>query len=481
VQITRDGGKNWTNITPPDLPPFTRISLIEASPHDKGTAFVAGNRYQLGDRSPYVYRTVDYGKSWTNISKGIPADDFVHAVREDPVRAGLLFLGTEKTIYVSFDSGASWRSLRLDLPITPVHGIAIKDNDLLIGTHGRSFYVMENISVLRQLQPEMSTANVHLFTPPSVARRVQPTASIDYFLKKAADKVTIQIVDAAGHEVRSFESAPVDKDKKEESAAEKAREAAGADEDDDDAPAGPRPPKVTTKAGMNRFQWDMRYKGARDFPKMIFWAGGVRGPLALPGTYQVKLTANGDTQTQPLTIVKDPRETEVSDADLQEQFTLALQIRDKVTQANEAVIRIRHLKEQAKARADQAKDAKLTAAAEALSAKLTTIEGEIYQYRNQSNQDPLNFPIKLNNKLAALQNVVESADGKPTRPSYEVFTDLSARLATQVSALEACINGDLRSLNTLVTARKLNPIKDELPPPTPSPSPAAPQGERLWE
>jgi photosystem II stability/assembly factor-like uncharacterized protein len=487
VQITRDGGKNWTNITPPDLPPFTRISLIEASPHDKGTAFLAGNRYQLGDRAPYLYRTADYGNSWTKIITGIPADDFVHAVREDPVRPGLLFVGTEKTIYVSFDNGSSWRSLRLDLPITPVHGIAIKDSDLLIGTHGRSFYVMENISVLRQVRPEFTTANVHLFAPPTVTRRVQQTASIDYYLKKAADKVTIQILDAAGHEVRTFESAPPekekekDKDKKEESAGERTREAAAAEEEDDDAPTGPRPPKVTTKAGMNRLQWDMRHKGARDFPKMIFWAGAIRGPLALPGAYQIKLTANGETQTQPLTIVKDPRLPEVSDADLQEQFTLAVQIRDKVTQANEAVIRIRHLKEQAKARADQAKDAKLTAATEAFATKLTAIEGEIYQYRNQSNQDPLNFPIKLNNKLAALQNVVESADGKPTKPSYDVFTDLSGRLATQLSALDNCLNADLRPLNAQIAAHKLSPIKDELPPPSPTPPPTSPQGERLWE
>jgi photosystem II stability/assembly factor-like uncharacterized protein len=489
VQITRDGGKNWTNITPPDLPPFTRISLIEASPHDKGTAFLAGNRYQLGDRAPYLYRTADYGKSWTKIITGIPADDFVHAVREDPVRPGLLFVGTEKTIYVSFDNGSSWRSLRLDLPITPVHGIAIKDSDLLIGTHGRSFYVMENISVLRQVRPEFTTASVHLFAPPTVTRRVQQTASIDYYLKKAADKVTIQILDAAGHEVRTFESAPPekekekekDKDKKEESAGERTREAAAAEEEDDDAPTGPRPPKVTTKAGMNRLQWDMRHKGARDFPKMIFWAGAIRGPLALPGAYQIKLTANGETQTQPLTIVKDPRPPEVSDADLQEQFTLAVQIRDKVTQANEAVIRIRHLKEQAKARADQAKDAKLTAATEAFATKLTAIEGEIYQYRNQSNQDPLNFPIKLNNKLAALQNVVESADGKPTKPSYDVFTDLSGRLATQLSALDNCLNADLRPLNAQIAAHKLSPIKDELPPPSPTPPPTSPQGERLWE
>jgi photosystem II stability/assembly factor-like uncharacterized protein len=513
VQITRDGGKSWTNITPPDLPPFSRISLIEASPHAAGTAFVAANRYQLGDRGPYVYRTNDYGKNWTKIVTGIPADDFVHAIREDPVRQGLLFVGTEKTLYVSFDNGASWRSLRLDLPVTPVHGIAIKDSDLLIATHGRSFYVMENISVLRQLRPELTTAKVHLFTPPAAARRVQGSVSIDYYLQKAADKVTIQIVDASGREVRTFESVPEKKEKEESDKSDKDKnksenkdikddkdkkdtkntkdtkdtkdkkeEAAGGEEEDDDAPAGPPQPKVTTKAGMNRFQWDMRYKGARDFPKMIFWAGSARGPIALPGTYQVKLIANGDTQTQPLTILKDPRLADVSDADLQEQFTLALQIRDKVTQANEAVIRIRSLKEQAKARADKAKNPALIAAADEFSKKLTAIEGEIYQYRNQSNQDPLNFPIKLNNKLAALQNIVESADGKPTRPSYAVFEDLSARLAAQLSALETSVKTDLPALNKLVAARKLELIKDGVPPPaSPAPSPSAPQGERLWE
>jgi photosystem II stability/assembly factor-like uncharacterized protein len=491
VQITRDGGKSWTNITPPDLPPLTRISLIEASPHEKGTAFVAGNRYQQGDRGPYVYRTQDYGKSWTRIVNGIPADDFVHAIREDTVRPGLLFVGTEKSIYVSFDNGGTWKSLRLDLPITPVHGIAIKDNDLLIGTHGRSFYVMENISVLRQEKPELTTANVHLFAPPSVTRRVQQTASIDYFLKKAADSVTIEIIDPSGREVRKFASVP----EKEEKDGVKKEEGAGAGGDDEDegGPGGPRQPKVTTKAGMNRFPWDLRYNGARDFPKMIMWAGGVRGPLALPGVYQVKLTANGETQTRPLTVLKDPRQPEIADADLQQQFTLALQIRDKVTQANEAVLRIRHLKAQSKERADKAKDAKLTAAADAFATKLTAIEGEIYQYRNQSNQDPLNFPIRLNNKLAALQNIVESADGKPTRPSYEVFEDLSTRLATQLTALDACVKADLPPLNKLVAAKKLAAIKDEVPPPSATAAQSTSQdtdedddadedeGERVWQ
>ncbi len=355
-----------------------------------------------------------------------------------------------------------------------MHGIAIKDNDLLIGTHGRSFYAMENISVLRQEKPELTTAAVHLFAPPTAVRRVQQAASIDYYLKSAAEKVTIQIVDSSGREVRSFASVPEKKEDKDKDKDKKDDTAAAADDDEEGGgPPGGRVPKVTTKAGMNRFNWDMRYAGARDFPKMILWAGNVRGPIALPGTYQVKLTVNGgDPQTQPLTIAKDPRQPQISDADLQQQFTLAMQIRDKVTQADEAVLRIRHLKEQATDRAEHAKDAKLTAAVDAFSTKLTTIEGEIYQYRNQSNQDPLNFPIKLNNKLATLQNIVESADGKPTKQSGDVFADLSAQLDTQLQALDARVKADLPPLNKLVTSRKLAAIKDEVPPPSATAAPS---------
>lgn len=475
VHVTRDGGKNWAKVTPPDLPPFTRISLIEVSPHKPATAYLAGNRYQKGDRSPYIYRTDDYGATWTKIVTGIPSTDFPRAIREDTERAGLLFVGTEQGIYMSFDNGAHWQSLRLELPVTPVHGIAIKDDDLVIGTHGRSFYVLDGIHVLRQLQPELITAKMHLFTPAPAERRVQATAPIDYYLKDAADKVTIEILDASGREVRKFESVPEKKDEKKEGAAE----AAGGGEEEDEGPGPPRPPRVATKAGMNRFQWDMRHAGARDFPGMIMWAGQVRGPVALPGKYQVKLTAAGETRTQPLVIEKDPR-TGVSDADLQAQFTLAQQIRDKVTEANEAVIRIRHLKSQAKERAEKGKDKKLSAAADTFSTTLTGIEGEIYQYRNQSNQDPLNYPIKLNNKIAALQGIVESADGRPTAQAYEVFKELSARLAAQIAKLDTAIATDLPALNKLVAARKLAAIKNELPPPGP-PAPPNPSAERFWE
>jgi photosystem II stability/assembly factor-like uncharacterized protein len=479
VHVTRDGGRTWTKITPPDLPEFARISLIEASPHRPGTAYVAANRYQRGDRSPYVYRTDDYGQTWTKIVGGLPGDDFARAIREDTKRPKLLYLGTEHGIYVSFDDGGHWQSLRLNLPVTPVHGIVVEENDLVIGTHGRAFYVLPNIGVLRQLTPEVTTATLHVFTPADAVRyRPNPIASIwrrsggfgpqtpvvpvDYYLKSDADKVTIEILDGSGTVIRSFTGSAEEEKKR----AEARRSGAGGEEEEFFG-AG-RPPSVGLKKGMNRFVWDLRYEGAASFPGLIMWAANTRGPLAPPGRYQVRVSALGETKTASFGVRKDPRLTEVTDADLQEQFRLAKEINDKVSFANRTVIRIRHLKGQIQDRSDKAKNARLTAAAEALAKKLTDVEGEIYQYRNQSNQDPLNFPIKLNNKLAALQGVVESAEAKPTDQSYAVFKDLSARLDAEVAKLEQILKTDLPAFNKLVVASRLDPVKDEMPKTEPS-------------
>ncbi|HEX6973619.1 MAG TPA: hypothetical protein VF147_04420, partial [Vicinamibacterales bacterium] len=456
VHVTRDGGANWAKVTPPDLPEFTRISLIEASPHDAGTAYLAGNRYQRADRAPYVYKTSDYGKTWTKIVTGIPGDDFARTIREDKVRKGLLFLGTETGIYVSFDDGAHWQSLRLDLPVTPVHGIEIKGNDLVIGTHGRAFYVMDNISVLRQLTRETTNDPVVLFAPADTIRSVQRGVSIDYYLKSAADKVTIDILDAQGATVRTFTGTPPKEGAAQPAAARPA--------DDEEGFRGAPPARVAVKQGMNRFTWDMRYPGARDFQGLIMWAGSTRGPQAPPGRYTVKLTANGVTKTQNFVIRRNEAVKTITDADLQEQFKLAQQISQKLTVANEAVLRIRSLKDQIAERLGKTTDAKIKAAGQSLTDKLTAIEGEIYQYRNRSSQDPLNFPIRLNNKLAALQGVVESGDNKPTDQSYAVFKDLSERLDKQIGALDALVKAELPALNKSLAGKKLDPIKDGVPP-----------------
>jgi photosystem II stability/assembly factor-like uncharacterized protein len=449
VHVTRDGGGNWEKVTPPDLPDFTRISQIEASPHDAGTAYFAGNRYQRADRSPYVYKTTDYGKTWTRIVHGLPSTDFARTIREDKKRKGLLFLGTESGIYVSIDDGAGWQSLRLELPVTPVHGIEVKGNDLVIATHGRSFYVMDDISVLRQVTPSTTNEPVVLFRPSGATRSVSRGVFIDYFLKSAAETLTLDILDAQGSVIRTFKGTPAT------TQPEPAAAAAASGDDDGRPPA----PKVPVKQGVNRFTWDIRYSGARDFPGLIMWAGSVRGPQAPPGKYSVRLTANGVTKTEEFTIARNEAVKTVTDADLQEQFKLAKAINDKVSAANEGVLRIRSVKDQITSRLAKTTDPAIKTAGEPLMEKLTSIEGEIYQYKNRSSQDPLNYPIRLNNKLAALQGLVEIGDYKPTAQSYAVFKELSDRLDKQFGQLDSVFSIDLATFNKLLARKKLEPIR----------------------
>jgi photosystem II stability/assembly factor-like uncharacterized protein len=456
VHVTRDGGATWQKVTPSGLPEFTRISLIDASPHDAGTAYLAGNRYQRADRAPYVYKTADYGKTWTKIVRGVPGDDFPRAIREDPKRRGLLFLGTEAGVYVSFDDGAQWQSLRLELPVTPVHGIQVKGDDLVIGTHGRSFYIMDNISVLRQVSRTTTTEPVVLFDPADAVRSVSRGVFVDYYLKQAGP-VSIEFLDGEGRAVRTFTSAggpaegrgtdpaPPQAEEEEEGGGGRGRGGAVA--------------RVSARAGMNRFTWDMRYPNAKDFPGLIMWAGSTRGPVAPPGRYTVKLTAGGTTKTHEFQIRRNETVASVTDADLQAQFALAKEISAKLTLANEAVIRIRDLKAQIADRVAKAGTDTIKAAGQGLSDKLTDVEGEIYQHRNRSSQDPLNYPIRLNNKLAALQGTVESGDSKPTDQSIAVFKDLSTRLDDQLARLDAVVKRDLAEFNSALVAAKLEAVK----------------------
>lgn len=448
VHVTRDGGAAWRDVTPADLPEFSRVSVIEASPHRPGTAWLAANRYQRADRAPYVFRTDDYGATWTSITAGLPADDFARVIREDPVRDGLLYLGTEHGIHVSLDHGAAWQPLRLNLPVTPVHGIVVEANDLVIGTHGRSFWVLDDIAALRQLTPEVTAAPLHVVTPGVATRRVDTGVPIDYLLGAEAADVRIEMLDAQGQVIRTItREVPVN------------GQADAAAQDAEDS-GGPPPARVTGKAGMNRFLWDMREQAARDFPGLILWGGRLAGPLVVPGRYQARVTAGAHTQSVSFEIVADPR-SGVPVADLQAQYALARRINRRVHEANEAVLRLRHMKRQI---GDRAKGApSLTGPAGTLTTLLTSIEGEIYQYRNQSRQDPLNFPIRLNNKLAALQAVVESGDGAPTAQSLAVFADLAARLDQQLRRLEDAVGRDVAAFNRLLARRKLAPVSTRVP------------------
>ncbi len=452
VFLTRDGGRSWTNVTPKELPEFARISMIEVSPHRPATAYVAAKRYQLDDRAPYIYRTDDYGKTWVQTVNGIAAHDFVQAVREDPVRAELLFAGTEHGIYISFDNGASWRRFNRNLPDAQVSDLVIKDNDLAIATHGRSMYIMDNIGPLRQLKPEMVSAPVVLFKPADATRGLDQGVSFAYYLQKSPQRLTIEILDAQGKVLRTYVST---------ADTTQARPPATSDNDDEEGFSRRRAPRAPLRAGTNRFTWDMRTEGAARFPGLIMWAGGTNGPRVLPGSYTVRITADSLAPvTQSFRIVADARVRGVTNADLQAQHDLAVKVRDRLNAANEAVMMIRGVKGQLDERSKKADDAQLTAAAVQLKDKLSKVEQEIYQVQNQSSQDPLNYPIKLNDKLAGLLGAVEAVPGRPTAQTYEVFTELSGRLDKQLAALNAILNTDLPAFNTQwLQPRGLAPVE----------------------
>jgi photosystem II stability/assembly factor-like uncharacterized protein len=469
VHVTRDGGKTWQNVTPKDAPPFIRINTIEASPTTAGKAYVAGIRYLVdNDRHPYVWRTTDYGATWTKIVTGIPDDDFVRSIREDPARPGLLYAGSEHTVYVSWDDGDHWQRLSQNLPDVQVADLQVAPNDLVIATHGRAFWIMYDIAPLRQLTPQVAQADVHLFDPVDPVRSVDPGVRVFYYLKNNADTVRLEFLDASGNLIRTFTG----------TAADTARRPAPADEFAAFFGGGGEQ-RPSAKAGSHTFTWNLRYPGYTDFEGRIFWAAGNVGPIAVPGRYQVRLRVGNVTQTQDFEVKLDPRlQGRVTVAQLQEQFDLAIKIRDRVSDANEAVIRIRKIKSQVDDRLGKTKDPAIGRLGDSVKTRLSAPEEEIYQVRNRSNQDPLNFPIKLNNKLAALMGVVQSADAPPTAQSYEVYRHLDTLLQRQLDAVERIISTDVSRLNQLLRNANLPPIDTEKPKREgPVAAPAIPESE----
>jgi photosystem II stability/assembly factor-like uncharacterized protein len=459
VQLTRDHGRTWTNVTPKDLPEFARISLIEVSPHRPGAAYVAAKRYQLDDRRPYIYRTDDYGQTWVKTVNGIPENDYVHAVREDVRRPYLLYAGTEHGIHISFDNGLSWSRFSRNLPDVQVSDIAVEENDLVIATHGRSAYVMDAIGPLRQLEPRIAQAELHFFDPVDPVRG--ESVPFTYYLKSPAASVTLEIVDAAGQVIRSYAGGSAGQGGGRGAEAGGGRGGGGGDDEAGEGGGGGRGgggARMPARAGNNRFSWDGRLEGATTFPGMILWAAGTQGPTAPLGTYTARLKVDAlPVQTQTFEIRKDPRLTHVTEADLQAQFELARRIRDRVSQANQAVIDIRNVKDQVTDRIGR--DGSVRQPGEDLNRKLSGVESEIYQVRNQSSQDPLNYPIRLNNKLAALLRAAEGVDGRPPAQVYEVFELLSGQLDAQLQQLNVIFTQDLERFNQLLRSKRLEPIE----------------------
>jgi photosystem II stability/assembly factor-like uncharacterized protein len=457
VYLTQDGGKNWSNVTPKDMPEWIQINSIEASPFDAGTAYFAATMYQFDDFRPYLYKTTDYGKSWTRINTGIPDNAFTRVIREDPNHRNSLVAGTETGMYVSFDGGQAWKSFQLNLPVVPITDLAFqkRENELVVATQGRAFWIFDDLPLLYQIAGTTLKEDMKLFQPKDTYRTLRggfrlppggaqgqnpPGGAVVYFSfdKKLADEVTLEFLDNAGKLIRKFSSKPPEK-----------REAAGGEEDED----GPRRPagadRVPTEAGLNRFVWDLHYPDATTFPGLIMWAGGVRGPAIVPGIYQARLTANGKSQTQRFEVKKDARLATTPD-EYARQLEVALQIHNKLSQTNAAVVQIREIRKQLDEYAERVKDPKVIAAAKALARNMTAVEEALYQTKNRANEDPLNFPIKLNNKLAALEGTVESSDHAPTLQSTQVYEDLASQVNAQLETLKKLTGPDLAAFNKLV-------------------------------
>ena len=423
IHITRDNGTTWQNITPPDMVKNTRVSSIEASHFKPGTAYIAAKRYQMDDRAPYIWKTDDYGKTWKKIVQGIRSDDYVHVVREDSTHPGLLYAGAEHGFYVSYDDGADWTPVHLNLPDVQVSDIAVTEKDIVLGTHGRSIYVLDNASPLRDYQSTLTDSSLHLFQPYYAVRNVQ-NAVFQYYLRDTMTDLKVEILDAQGQLVNSFTGI------RHKSAADSLAEVK--EEEELGYYGRQQPPSI--RKGLNRFTWDLRYPAPTLFKGMILWgANPLHGPLAPPGIYQVRFTAGDKVETRSFEVRLDPRLKGITVTDVTEQFALAMQIRNKTELANQAVIAIRKVKDRLTTTAH------LSTADRHLLQQLSVIEENLYQVRNQSPQDPLNFPIRLNNRLAALERSVETGDARPTAGAYQVFKELSSELDTQLKALNALL------------------------------------------
>ncbi len=465
VQVTRDDGKNWENVTPKGMPEWIQINSIEASPFDAGTAYFAATAYKTDNYQPYLYKTTDYGKSWKKIVSGIANDAFTRVVREDPNRRGFLFAGTETGMYYSTDDGENWQTLRLNLPVVPITDLAIqkRDHDLVVATEGRSFYVLDNLPILYQLS-DAQKANAFLFKPEDAFRSAgiggsfgtpAPDATVganppngavvNYYLNAKPEKeIALEFLDANGKTVRKFTTA-VGKENSPAPTAGGGRRGGAGD------------PPVASEIGLNRFVWDYRLANATGLPGLILWGGSLAGPKIVPGNYQVKLTVDGKLiNTENFTVKADPR-LNVTQEDLQKQFDFLSKTRDKITQTHEAVTEIRDLKKQFEDLSNRLKPEQkdLKDKAAEISKNLTAIEEELIQVKIKSGQDALNYPIKLNNKLAALNAVADGGDYPPTSQSYAVYDDLATRTDAQLAKLAQIKTVQIAEFNRLFAEKNL--------------------------
>ncbi len=451
VHISNDNGETWKDVTPKGLPE-SMISILDASQHEPGTAYIAATRYKFGDFQPMLYRTTNYGRNWDKITNGIPEMDFTRVIREDPNKSGLLYAGTETGVYVSFNAGDNWQPLQLNLPATPITDLAVhkRDKDLVVATQGRSFWVLDDLSVLHQITDDIAKASHHLFDPedvylyggsswggpsPTSGENPEHGAVIFYSLnKEIKDEIKLEFLDMRGNTIHTFSSLEDEKGKK-------IKESPLFFEEEN-------PTKkniISNEIGLNKFVWDLKYPGVTDLDgRQILWAGNTSGPTAVPGTYIVRMHIGDDmVGEQEFEVMKDPRLVDITQDDFIAQFELIQTINAKLDTTHKSINRIRVATEEMKTIAKEIEaNEEMTRRLKELAIAINEIENALVQTKAEAIQDVLNFPIKLNNKLAALKNTVATGYGRPTTQQYAVFNELAEKVDVQLIKLNAIWNGE---------------------------------------
>lgn len=454
IHVSKDAGATWENVTPPNMPEWNMINSIEPSNFDEGTCYVAATRYKLGDFQPYLYKTTDYGKTWSKITNGIPAEHFTRVLREDPKKKGLLYAGTETGMYVSFNDGASWSSFQMNLPIVPITDLTIKDDNLIVATQGRSLWIIDDLTVLHQLDEAKKSASTVLFKPKDsyrtkgmAAKKPSKTSGQNlengvithFLLKNYSEKDTVQLTytSMAGDTLALYKNHL----KK------------------DGSLSGVEAKKLEVKKGGNTFVWDTRGKGATKLEGMIFWWASLDGAKAVPGNYKVHLNVNGSNSSETFTILPDPR-AESSLAEMQQQFDFITDINTTIENAHQSIKKIRDVTKQLNSFTEQYKDdartKDLIEKAKVMKEKLGEVEKALYQTKNRSRQDPLNFPIKLTNKLGHLNSLVSIDDFPPTEQDIAVKNELTAKINKELQIFNEVISSELKEFNKEFNELNLN-------------------------